>query len=388
VFTLLVRFLLLFPALITALFLTACATPIISQVTPPPLLHTDTARAIPHLDLLEVTPEMEDFLEQYVLPYRDSKTRFNMLTLAVVSSGVLDFNYNETRTLTAAEAFNTRSGNCLGFANLMIALARRVGLTAEYQEVRYLSEWSSRAETLLVVKHINAVISGPGFSYVVDVSGLKLEDEPTRRVSDSYAKALFYNNIGAEALLGDELPTAWSYLSAATRFRSGATDPWVNLGVVYNRNGQVKDAETAYKAALAINPRDFSAMNNLYELYLSEDNLPAAGQLARKVDQYRRKNPYYLMKLGEIAAVEGDFETSVELIKAALEKKDDDAVLYFAMAKTHFLRGDIVAAQDNMGQARAFAQEHELAHYNRPLDELVVESLLRSGCLADRNCQN
>ena len=375
-------------ALSVALTLGACTSQQSKRSAIPPLRIYGQVEQAPDVDILAVTPEMEVFLEQYVLPYRDARTRFNMLTLAVVSSGVLGFHYNETRTLTASEAFETRSGNCIGFANLMVALARKSGLTAKYQEVRRMAEWSSRADTLLLVKHINVVISGPGFSYVVDVSGLNFRSEaPTRLVSDAYAKTLFYNNIGAEALLKNELPTAWGYLAAATRFRSGASDPWSNLGVVYNRNGQVRDAETAYREAIRINSRDYSAMNNLYELYLTEENLPAAEQLAHKVDQYRRKNPYYLMKLGEIAAQEGDFETSIDLIKRALKKKDDDALLYFALAKTHFLSGNTMAANSSLGQARELASENELAYYSRPLDELVTESLLRSQCLANRNCQ-
>lgn len=386
--TLLARFLLLLPVLCLLLFLNGCASQQSARTTPPPLLNAGFVEQSPNIDVLAVSPEMEAFLDRYVLPYRDLQTRFDMLGTAVISSGVLGFNYTETRTLTASEAFATRSGNCIGFANLMVALARKSGLTASYQEVRRVAEWSSRADTLLVVKHINVVISGPGFSYVVDVSGEKFESSDQRRlVSDDYAKALFYNNIGAEALLKYDLPKAWAYLTTATQWRSGASDPWINLGVVYNRNEQVRDAEMAYKTAMQIDPRNYSAMNNLYELYMFEDNLPAAEQLAGKVNHYRRKNPYYLMKLGEIAAQEGDFENSIELIKRALEKKDDDPLLYFALAKTQFLSGNTLAAQSSLGQARELAPEHELAHYNRPLGELVVESLQRSECLADKRCR-
>lgn len=386
--SLLARFLVLLPAALLILILGACASQSANRVTPPPLLHIGPVEPSPNVDILAVSPEMDAFLERYVLPYRDLRTRFTLLGTAVISSGALDFNYVETRTLTASEAFATRSGNCIAFANLMIALARKSGLTARYQEVRRMTEWSSRADTLLVVKHINVVISGPDFSYVVDVSGQTFKrSDPVSLVSDEYAKTLFYTNIGAEALLKYDLPKAWAYLATATQWRSGASDPWINLGVVYNRNEQVRDAELAYQTAMQIDPRNYSAINNLYELYVSEENLLAAEQLAGKVDHYRRKNPYYLMKLGELAAEEGDFDNSIELIKSALKRKDDDPLLYFAMAKTQFLSGNTLAAQGSLGQARELASEDELAHYNRPLGELVVESLLRSECLANKSCR-
>jgi len=374
--------------LMGAFLLSACATQSFIPAAPPLLTNRTPLAAIPAQDLLEVTPEMEAFLERYVLPYHNLQTRLNMLTIAITSSGVLGFDYNEVRTLTAPEAFATRSGNCIGFANLIVAMARKAGLDARYQEVSRMSEWSSRADTLLLVKHINVVVFGPGFSYVIDVSGLRFDKgEPRRLVSDAYAKALFYNNLGAEALLREDLPRAWNYLAAAARLGSRATDPWINLGVVYKRNGQPEAAEVAYLAALQINSRDYSAMNNLYELYLAEENLPAAAELADKVDGYRRKNPYYLMKRSEQALQEGDFDHSIDLLRSAIAKKDDDALLYFAMAKAQFLSGNALAAENSLMLARDAAPENQAAFYGRPLNELVMESLAESACSGAENCQ-
>ena len=155
--------------LVGILMLSACATQRpVDTPTPPPLLNSGPEIQVANVDVLEVTPEMEAFLERYILPYSNLETRLNLLTLAVTSSGVLGFYYDEARTLTAAQAFNTRSGNCIGFANMMIALAREAGLEADYQEVFRRPEWTSREDTLLLIKHINVVVSSPRYSYVVD----------------------------------------------------------------------------------------------------------------------------------------------------------------------------------------------------------------------------
>lgn len=375
--------------LLAMVLLSGCATQRSVSEPLPPLTNQPEAVVIPAKDVLQLTPEMEVFLERYVLPYQNLQTRLDMLTIAITSGAILDFQYNETQTLTASQAFAARSGNCIGFANMMVALARRAGLGARFQEVRRMSEWSSRADTLLLVKHINVVVSGPNFSYVVDVSGLSFDNgEPRRLVTDSYAKALFHNNIGAEALLRDELGSAWSNLAAAARLRSGATDPWINLGVLYKRNGQPQAAEIAYRSALKINSRDYSAMNNLYELYLTEENLPAAAKLSGKVDRYRRKNPYYLMKLSELALLEGDYLYAVELMQKAIRKKDDDALLHFAMVKAQFLSGDLMAAENSLMLARDMAPESEAAFYDRPLSVLVMESLSELDCSDPAGCPN
>jgi len=361
--------------LVGILMLSACATQRPVETTPPPLLNSGPEIQVADVDVLEVTPEMEAFLERYILPYSNLETRLNLLTLAVTSSGVLGFDYEEARTLTAAQAFDTRSGNCIGFANMMIALAREAGLEADYQEVFRRPEWTSREDTLLLIKHINVVVSSPRYSYVVDVSGVEIKPTERRRIiPDPYAKALFYNNIGAEALLSGELPMAWAYLVTAINTEPDLLDPWINLGVVYGRNEQLKEAELVYQTALKIDNSEYSAMNNLYEVYLVQENLEAAEELRVKVERYREKNPYYLMMLSEESLEQGQYEESIKLLQRAIKKKDNDHVLYFAMAKTQYLSGQTIAAQDSLVRARELAPQRMLAYYNRPLKELVTEN--------------
>jgi Flp pilus assembly protein TadD len=321
------------------LMLGACATNPVVDTRLPPLQGSARIEQVADVDLLAVTPEMEAFLERYILPYEDPQTRLNMLTLAITSSGVLGFDYDDTRTLTAADAFKTRTGNCISFANMMVALARKAGLDASYQEV------------------------------LIQIS----EHDRRRIIADLDAKTLFYSNIGAEALIANELPTAWAYLSRAINLESRLTDPWVNLGVVYSRNDQLDAAELAYQTALQIDSSDSSAMSNLYEVYLVQENMNAAADLEKKVERYREKNPYYLMMLSEESLEMGRYEDSIRLLQRALRKKDDDYMLHFAMAKTQYLSGETVAAQSSLHRVRELAPQELLAYYSRPLHELVME---------------
>jgi len=114
-------------------------------------------------------------------------------------------------------------------------------------------------------------------------------------------------------------------------------------------------------------------MNNLYEVYLVQENLEAAEELRVKVEKYREKNPYYLMKLSEESLELGQYEESINLLQRAIKKKDNDHILYFAMAKTQYLSGQTVAAQDSLVRARELAPQRMLAYYSRPLKELVIE---------------
>lgn len=361
--------------LLTCLFiLNACATPTTVDVRPPPLQNYGPEIQLADVDVLAISPAMEEFLERYILKYHNQHTRLHLLINAVSGMGPLGFDYDESLTLTAIESFDARAGNCIGFANMMIALARRAGLKANYQEIIRQPEWASHEDTVLLIKHINVVIESTGYTYVVDISGVKINPNMTRRViKDNYAKALYWNNIGAEALLDNDLPKAHAYLSKAIETETRFTDSWVNLGVVFGRNYQLDDAEMVLQRALEINRLDSSAMSNLYEVYLAQEDLESAEALQKKVDKYRNKNPYYLLKLSDEALIEARYEDSISLLKRAIRKQKNDHMLHFALAKTQYLSGEFAAAEGSLVRARELAPENMLVYYTRPLEELVEE---------------
>jgi len=353
----------------------ACASLQPGKVTPPPLQVAAPAVQVADIDILELSPAMREFLEDYVFEYDSPQTRLELLTLAITSSGILNFKYDESRTLTAAEAFEARAGNCIGFANMMIALARAAGLDAHYQEVFIRPEWSDyEDDTVLLFNHVNVLIETSRMSWVVDVSGIDIRPTERRRIiDDSYAKALYLNNIAVESLLVNDLPTAYAYMRKAIDANATATDPWVNLGVLYGRNEQLDDAAFAFNRALAIDPDEHSAMSNLYEVYIEQGKLDFAREIEARVERYRRNNPYYLLKLSDQALANKQYRESIELLKSAIEKKDDDYKLHFALAKTQYLYGKLAAARKSLLRARELAPSDMVADYDRPLEELVDE---------------
>ena len=356
------------------LLLAACGSVQTTDPKLPTLRNSGPEIQVADIDVLALSPEMDEFLERYILPYQRKRTRALLLMDAVSPNGVLGFDYEDKFTLTAAEAFDRRTGNCIGFANMMIALARKAGLDATYQEITRRPEWSSRQDTVLVIKHVNVLLSIPEHAWVVDVSGLRLSQELARRVTgDSYAEALYLNNLGAEALLNNNLPTAYAYLSKAMETEPRMSDPWVNMGVVFGRNDQLEDAKFAFQRALRIDGSVSSAMSNLYEVYVAQEDYAAALSLQKKVEKYRRGNPYYLLKLSDEALGKQQYEESVNLLRRAIRAKDNDHNLYFALAKTQYLSGEIESAEDSLVRARELVPQNMMALYDRPLNELVAE---------------
>jgi Flp pilus assembly protein TadD len=366
---------LLLAMVVVALVSAACSVTPRQILSPPALAHDGAVPAVPDVDLLALTPQMQAFLDRYILPYEYPDTRLDLLTLAVGPSGLLGYRYENEHSLPAGEAFAARAGNCLSFANMLVALARAAGLQAEYQEVLVQRDWSSHENMVLLAKHINVVITGRHVSYVVDITRQKLEsDTDRRRLSDHEAVALYHNNLGVEALLQHELPSAHAHFVKAIETAPGMASPWVNLGVVLSRNGQFDDAAYAHRAALQLDPDETAALSNLYDVHLARGDAASAMLVEQKVERYRRQNPYYLLKLSDEALSETRYQDSLALLENAISKKRNDHRLHFALARTQYLTGQRAAAEDSYRRARELAPQTALAQYARPLLELIEES--------------
>jgi tetratricopeptide (TPR) repeat protein len=353
-------------ALAIALSLAACAPAPLRQPDVPPLAG-QPVYDIPRVDLLRMSPEMEQFVEQYAKSDRAHTGKAWHLAYAALDPYLLDFDYDSGITLPADEAFRSGRGNCLTFSSLFVAMARAAGLEAWYQEVRIPPKWSAVNETLLVSKHVNAVVREHGQEWVIDVSRRKKKDnDETRRMSDSEAEAQYYNNLGADALVEEDLPTAYAYFRAALRAQPGLAYIWSNLGVVYRRNDQAADAILAYETALQYDPNNAVALNNLYTLYTDEGNLDSAAKLEIRVERNRRNNPYYLLYLAEIANEEQRWSDAINLLNRAIKIDANEYRFHFAMAQSQYFAGNSEVAHQSLDRAR------ELAPANLPEGPLTL----------------
>jgi len=133
------------------------------------------------------------------------------------------------------------------------------------------------------------------------------------------------------------------------------------------------DAVFAFNHALQIDSNEYSALSNLYEVYVAQEDFESAANLESRVERYRSKNPYYLLKLSDEALELDQYEESISLLQRAIKKKDNDHKLHFALAKTQYLSGELAEAESSLLRARELAPEDMVVYYDRPLRELVSE---------------
>lgn len=350
-------------ALITALalvlatgFIGACSTTS-SHISSE--LRTLSGQEIPSLpvdDLREVTEEMKAFLDQHLPPTMSRKKRTWMLALVSADPYILQFRYDPLKTLPPADTFSGRSGNCLSFSLMLVAMAQHAGVPARLQEVSLQPEYRNVNDTFVNSRHINVRLGEGNETFIVDVSGKDIDRSVrTRSITRREAEAQYYNNLGVDALLSNDLPTAWARFQQALATDSSLAYLWSNLGVVYNRNGQVEDAEWAYQTALSADSGETIAMNNLFVIYQQEERWLEAARLEQRVTRHRERNPYYLAMLADQALRSRQYDDAIALLKKSIRINGEEYRFHGALAQAHYLAGDHERAISSLDTARSLA---------------------------------
>jgi tetratricopeptide (TPR) repeat protein len=285
--------------------------------------------------------------------------------------GLFSLDYDET-TRTARATFHDRQGNCLSFTMLFVGLARAAGLTATYQSVDVPPTWINDGQ-VVISNHVNTVVrTGFGEDTVVDFNIREYEgQQKSRTVDDDYALALFYTNLGAEALLRNDYSVSLAYSRAAAGVHSEMAGLWVNLGVLYARHGLHEQAESAYLYALEADAHEQSALANLAVVYTDLGELELAAEYQQRAQNYRERNPYYHFAVASQAYEEGRLPDALAALRKALRLKHDEA-------EFHSLRGQV---QENMGrisdatQSFVRAREYSEAEKERTRERIVFDAL-------------
>jgi Flp pilus assembly protein TadD len=326
-------------------------------------------------ELLATDAEMRSFVREHILPIRDPVVRLRELVALLHNPGYMGIRYEAGLTLTAAETFKQRAGNCLSYSALLVALAREVGLDASFQDVPVLPNWRLANDTFLIERHVNTLVKIGRREFVVDFRPPEaVARAHARRISDANAAGHYYGNLGVERLADDDLGGAYRLFRRGIEADPGSGALWINLGVALARNGQGADAEDVYRLVLAREPRNLSALNNLAALQASRGKVEEASDLSARLESYRRANPYYMYLRGESLLRDGDYEGAEHALAAALRKLPNEADFHLAMARAQIGLGRQAAARTSLDSALALAAtESERARFEAIGEELFGE---------------
>ena len=306
----------------------------------------------------EVDTVMRDFVSAETGRIKQPRAKLYSLLDAMKAIDLFALDYETTTTYTPPVTFRERRGNCLSATMLFVALAREAGLDVAYQLVDVPPIWNDEPDIIVVSSHVNAIVkTRDEHEYVVDFNDIAFSERfDAREIDDGYVLALFYNNLGAEALIRKDYELSFRYFRAAIEADPDISAIWSNIGVLYARLGRDDHAEAAYVKALALSTHDRSALTNLVNLYEARGDHESAELYQERVRRYQEHNPYYHFAMAERAYSERRFEDALTAVNRAVRLKRDEQQFHQLRGLAYRELGREFEAEKSFARAALYAE--------------------------------
>ncbi len=289
-------------------------------------------------DPIAYTPAMQEEAERLAGVTGSPGERLKRLQSALFDPEMFPFSYELRGTLTAAEAFYRRQGNCLSFTNLFVAMGRSLGIPVTTALVTRILG-SEREDDLIVVNtHVVASFSESGDTTYFDFDRTRRR-QPTalRELDDLWITALYLNNRGADELRIRHPEVAVKLFTDAVRLAPEFAAAWGNVGVARRRVGDITGAFDAYDRALELEPHNPTVLSNLAGLYRSIGR-DAEADAALEAANYTHASPHQLLVRGDLELARGNTEEAVKLYKQAKRIAPRLPEVWLALARAELSR--------------------------------------------------
>ena len=299
-------------------------------------------------------------VESILSPAGNEKDRAEAIEAFIFSA--LDLQYSLLPTRDASGTFAAREGNCLSFVNLFVGIGRHQRLNPFYVEVQDYQRWNYRDGVVLSRGHIVAGMRIDGDLSTFDFLPYRPKAyRDFRPIDDVAATAHYYNNLGAEALMRDEVEEALPYLRIANALAPDFEKAINNLGVAYVRERRYEDAIALYERGLAIHPASVPLLNNLARAHQDLGNEAEAELLLARLEEVNESNPFFFIYRGEVALGAGAMDRALEYMRRALSIDTEIPEVHVGLAKVYLSMGDFQRAQHHVDRALRLDATHDEA---------------------------
>ena len=354
-------------ALLAALLAACAPAPVARQETPrfthdalfsPPSERVDASK------VFALSDEMRRYLAAEILPQARVKGRQVALIDALYNRSQLKLVYDSSTTRNAAEAFASRSGNCLSLVIMTSAFAKELGLGVRYQKVFVEDAIARDGDIYMAIGHVNLTLEThrtdesigvrvgkrPPESEALTVDFLPQEDVRGLRsqaIDESTVVAMYMNNRSVEALSDGRVDDAYWWVREAVAQAPGYLPAFNTLGVVYQRHGDPRDAEPVLRYVLDRDPRNTQAMSNLVAVLAALGRTEESRQLAATLQRIDPEPPFAWFLRGMAALRANDFATAKDAFEKEVARAPDYHEFHFwlAIALLGLGQGDEARAQ-------------------------------------------
>ncbi len=340
-----------------------------------------------------LTPEFErrlgaDWRERIVVPFgmdeelrqainerispAGSETRRRDAVLDFIF-GWIDLEYALTPTRTARETFVAARGNCLSFVNLFVAVGRERRLNPFFVEVEDYQRWNYEDGVVISRGHIVAGMYVDGEMATYDFLPYRPKSyrdfEP---ISDLAAAGHYYNNLGAEALMANDLDAAEKWLNIAVRLAPDFDKAINNQGILLLRRDRVDEAVRVYEEGLELHPRNVPLLTNLVRTYQIQGRHERAGELLDILEDLNMASPFFYIYRGYAALAAGDPDLALDYMRRAFRADSELPEVHVGLVRVFLSTGKTREAKHHVERALRLDATHQEARKYAALLEREV----------------
>lgn len=331
-----------------------------------------TPQPVPPETLLAVPEALRQEVRRRVPPHALTGRQLEALARFLVAPEGLGLRYRHDATLSVAEAFERREGNCLTFTLITVALARELGVQAYGQDADAVS-WHQQGGSIYRTQHVNAGVRIDGRRFSIDLaSNQVITREPPQPISDARLIAHYYSNRAAELLAEGEAQAALAHVRRAVEIDPQHAAALSNAGVIRARLGDAAGAEAEYLRALAVEPRHPGALFNLAELYARNGNGSLARDARERLQRELQRDPFHHFMLGLQHESAGDPQGAIAHLQRAVRLHRHDHRFHFALARVWIALDRDTRAARALQIARDLSVGEQQQRYQAKLDSLRV----------------
>jgi Tfp pilus assembly protein PilF len=353
----------LLSTLIFSLLLAGCASGPPTPTAPERALYNDAAFSKPAdmvtpEQIFALTPAMKDYAGK-IRQGGQIADRHQALFRALYERDKLQLEYDSEMTRTASQAFEARTGNCLSLVIMTAAFARELGLDVKFQRITSEDTWSRSGSLYFSSGHVNLVLGRDGDklpslfdrSRAVTIDFLPPPDAemmPTATVSENRIVAMFMNNRAAETLVQGKLDDAYWWARAAIENDPGFMLGYNTLATVYQRHGDLAQADRTLRFAHEHEPLDTVILFNLSELSAAMGKTEDAARFKAQLAALEPYPPFYFFHQGQQAMQEKDYHKARSMFVREVQRAPYYHEFHFWLAKAAFELGDLKEADKHM----------------------------------------
>lgn len=314
----------------------------------------DPARA------MSMPPALRARLHDEVLSGAPSQgRRFERLVRFMHAPDGLAMRYDEHATQSVADAYATRTANCVTYTLLFLAMAREAGLEARPVRIRRTLSLHQDADTLYLTSHVYAQARIGVREYAVDfVTEPVIARDAPEFIDERQLLAHYHNNLAMRDLVAPDTASALRRMRLALRLDPTFAPHWSNLGVIHLRTGDVDAAGRAYAQALARDPDEAGALFNAIGLARRLGDARRAESLQRRLDRVQARDPFHHFLRATASMDAGRYREAVDGYRRAIRLLRDAPEFHAALARALALSGDARGADKALARARELDREH------------------------------